>query len=128
MRLEDHGGRRRRCRGGCLVALGRRAAGAARRAPLPPSVTSLIISSSRPVPSVAFLTDSTLSFTVCRYLGSSWTRLLIWEVTSQPMPPSMLAASRTTTITDGVRGSPRWRSRLTSGLKRNVRKSPPPPG
>ena len=61
LRLEDHGGRRRRCR----RARSPRSPSAAsppapRGAPLPSSVTSLIISSSRPVPSVAFLTDSHL--------------------------------------------------------------------
>ena len=82
---------------------------------------SWIIAWSRPVPSVTCLTASTFSRTVSRYLGSSRSRLVIWAVTSQPTPPSTAAANTTVTTTDGVLGSPSWRSRLTSGLSRNVR-------
>ena len=82
---------------------------------------SVIISWRLLVPPVTSLIVRTLSLTVCRYLGSSRSRLPIWSVTSQPTPPRTVAVSRTAATTDGVRGSPSWRSRLTSGLSRNVR-------
>ena len=69
-----------------------------------------------------FLDGLDLVLDVCRYLGSSWSRLLICSVTSQPTPPSAVAAQRTTRITAGVRGSPCCRSQVTNGLSRKVRK------
>ena len=69
------------------------------------------------------LNDLTFSFMFWVYLGSSWTRLVIWVVTSQAMPPRTSAAERTTRNTAGVRPSPRCRNHATNGLSRKVRKT-----
>ena len=67
---------------------------------------SVIISWRWPVPPVISRIVRTLSLTVWRYLGNSWSRLPICSVTSQLMPPSTIAVNSTVTITDGVLGIP----------------------